>query len=108
MATRTINISDLSGEPEATTATVGLRGQWYEVDLIEFERAELESVLAPYIAAGRKAKKPKNSSVPETTVEEREQIRAWAKGQGYEVADFGRVPKKIYRAYVDAHTETAA
>lgn len=100
MTTRTLIVSDLSGEPNAETVSIGWRSNWYEADLTKSERAELEQMLAPYIAAARKpAKKPTNRFVPETTYEEREEIRAWARNQGYAVADYGMVPKKIYRAY---------
>ncbi|WP_029089680.1 histone-like nucleoid-structuring protein Lsr2 [Brevibacterium album] len=104
MATKTLVISDISGEPDAETVTIGLRSNWYDVDLTASERTELEQMLTPYIQVGRKpVRKPSNRFVPETTPDEREEIRAWAKEQGYAVADYGMVPKKIYRAYTAAH-----
>lgn len=104
MVTRTILVSDLSGEPEAETVTIGWKAAWYETELTASERADLDEMLAPYISAGRKAvKKPSNRFVPATTVEEREEIRSWAKRQGYEVADYGKIPNSIYRAHQAAH-----
>ncbi|MFD7661329.1 histone-like nucleoid-structuring protein Lsr2, partial [Streptomyces sp. NPDC059788] len=38
-----------------------------------------------------------------TTVEEREEIREWAREQGYEVNERGRIPKKVKKAYDEAH-----
>lgn len=104
MATRTILVSDLSGESEAETVTIGWGSAWYETELTASERAELDKMLAPYIASGRKAaKKPSNRFVPDTTAEEREEIRAWAKREGYEVAEYGKIPNRVYKAFTAAH-----
>lgn len=104
MVTRTILVSDLSGEPEAETVKIGWKADWYEAELTATERDELDEMLAPYISAGRKAvKRPSKRFVPDTTSEEREEIRAWAKRQGYEVAEYGKIPNSIYREYQAAH-----
>lgn len=109
MAIRNVVESDLSGKPDAATVTFGLGNTWYEIDLTPEEQKELEAHLKTYVKKGRKAdKKPTNRFVPETTPEEREEIRAWAKEQGYKVAEFGKIPNKIYRAYQEAHGKTDA
>ncbi|MEV7870126.1 Lsr2 family protein [Streptomyces sp. NPDC088124] len=105
MATRSVVESDLSGKPDAATATFGLGDTWYEVDLTAEERKKLEEALKPYLKVSRKAGKaaPKKRVVPETTAEEREKIREWAKQAGHEVAERGRIPKKLMKAYGEAH-----
>ncbi|WP_405824263.1 Lsr2 family protein [Streptomyces sp. NBC_00838] len=108
MATRkvveTIVESDLTGEPDAATATFGLGGDWYEIDLTAEERKKLEEALKPYLKAGRKAgAPPKKRFVPETTLEEREKIREWGRENDFELADRGRIPKKLQKAYDEAH-----
>lgn len=116
MTTRTIFESDLSGEPDAITTNIGFEDSWYEVDLTESERAELEGFLSTYLAKARKVgvrikRTDHKSDVPETTVDERERIRAWARENGYEPSSFGRIPKRIFGAYQRAHdveSETAA
>lgn len=109
MATRNIIESDLSGNADATTVTFGLKDTWYEIDLTEEEQKELEAALRTYIESGRRTL-PKETArkrqVPETTPEEREQIRAWARKQGYELADRGRIPKHIRKAYAEAHGQS--
>lgn len=109
MATRNIIESDLSGEPEASTVLLGFNKTWFEVDLTSDEQNELQHLLKPYLHSGRKvgSTPTKKKVVPETTVEEREEIRAWAKENGYELAEFGRIPKKIFAAYNEAYTEDA-
>lgn len=106
MATRTVHISDLSGEPDAETFTLGLDRTWYEVDLTPSEQDEVRQLLDPYLEAGRKigpTLENRQRVVPETTVEEREEIRAWAKENHYKLAEYGRIPKKIFAAYKAAH-----
>lgn len=105
MAIRKVIESDISGNQDAATVTFGLGGTWYEIDLTDQERKDLEGSLQTYLNKGRKAvpgaaKKP---LVPETTAEDREIIREWARKQGFEFAERGRIPKKIFRAYREAH-----
>ncbi|WP_338675927.1 Lsr2 family protein [Streptomyces sp. SCSIO 30461] len=105
MAIRSIVESDLSGKPDAATATFGLGDTWYEIDLTADEQKKLEEVLKPYLKASRKAAKtaPKKRFVPETTAEERDRIREWAKKEGHEFAERGRIPKTVMKAYDEAH-----
>lgn len=83
----------------------GLGDTWYEIDLTPDEQKKLEEALKPYLKAGRKAGKPapKKRVVPETTAEERDKIREWAKREGYEFAERGRIPKNVMKAYDEAH-----
>lgn len=105
MATRTVHVSDISGEPDAATMTIGLAKTWYEVDLTTSEEDALQRLLDPYVRSGRRIGPTltKKRVVPDTTVEEREKIRVWAKGNGYELAEYGRIPKKVFAAYNEAH-----
>ncbi|MFD2024113.1 histone-like nucleoid-structuring protein Lsr2 [Promicromonospora aerolata] len=108
MAIKTIVESDISGQSDAATVTFGLGNTWFEVDLTEDEQKELEQALAPFVKAGRKAGQStkKKRATPETTVEERAKIRAWAREQGHEVTEFGRIPRKIIDAYREAHKKS--
>lgn len=107
MAIRSIVESDLSGKPDAATQTFGLGDTWYEIDLTPEEQKKLEEALKPYLKVSRKAEKTtpaaKKRVVPETTAEERDKIREWAKQEGYEFAERGRIPKKVMKAYDEAH-----
>ncbi|MFG3403714.1 Lsr2 family protein [Streptomyces sp. NPDC048142] len=105
MAIRSIVESDLSGKPDAATVTFGLGDTWYEVDLTPEEQKGLEDALKSYLKVSRKAGKaaPKKRVVPETTPDERDKIREWAKKEGYDFADRGRIPKTVMKAYDEAH-----
>lgn len=107
MVTRSVIQSDISGEPNAATVMFGLAETWYEIDLTDEERKKLEQTLKAYVAKGRKAsavaRVEKKRMVPETTSEERETIRAWARENGFEFADRGRIPKNVQKAYDEVH-----
>lgn len=102
---RNIIESDISGKTDAATITFGLADTWYEIDLTDEERKELEQKFKSYVTKGRKAepKEQKKQVVPETTAEERDKIRDWGRDQGFEFAERGRIPKKVMRAYDKAH-----
>jgi hypothetical protein len=106
MAIREVIESDLSGKTGAATVTFGLKDTWFEIDLTDEERKELESTLERYAARGRRAgrKGEKKGIVRETTAEEREAIRAWARENGFETPNFGRIPKAVQKAYDEAHS----
>lgn len=105
MAKREVVESDISGQPDAATVMFGLEGDWFEIDLTEAEKKKLEQALKPYLTKGRKptSQGEKKRVVPETTAEEREQIRVWARSKGFETPPRGRVPKEIMAAYDKAH-----
>lgn len=110
MATKTVVESDLSGEPGASTVPLALGQESLEIDLTHEEYQQLRQTLATYLEKARprdtsKEDQPQGSArfVPETTQAQREFIRQWAKDNGYQVADRGQIPKKIFFAYKKAH-----
>lgn len=105
MAIRQIVESDISGNTDASTVSFGFEGTWYEVDLTAQEREELKNALSRYFKIGRKTGPRPNPkrAVPDTTPEQREIIRQWAKDEGFEIADRGVIPKQIFAAYKTEH-----
>lgn len=107
MTTRDVQIveSDLSGEAGAEPARFGLRDEVYDIDLTPPEKAALEQILQPYVSAGREigpmeAKSASKRFAPKSTAEERAMIRAWAQGEGYELADRGQIPNWAVMAFL--------
>jgi Lsr2 len=94
---QTLFIDDLDGSAAEGTVRFGLDGVEYEIDLSAEHSQELRDALARYLGAARRvggsAKRPPRSgrrgSVggPNST-----EVREWAKEQGIEVKDRGRVP----------------
>jgi hypothetical protein len=111
MVTKNITVveSDLSGEPGAEPTLIGLRGEVLELDLTSDERRRMDEVFAPYIAKARRLGPMTGRSVaprrvPESTPEQRAEIRAWAEAEGYEIARRGQIPNKVVSAFRAAHT----
>lgn len=106
MAEKRVLVSDLSGDDGATTITFGIRGTWYEIDLTADEECALDKGLDLYVTNGRPASRRPSTRRPsqyDTTLEEREAMRAWGRENGYAPADRGRITKKLIVAYRAAH-----
>lgn len=109
MATETITrlIDDLDGSDAQRTVTFAWDGQTYEVDLSKKNGAAFEKTMKPYLAAARSARttpaRPSARSRPAATSalrrRELQTIRAWARTNGHEVSDRGRVPASVIDAY---------
>jgi hypothetical protein len=98
---QTLFIDDIDGGEAEGTVRFGLDGTDYEIDLSAAHSKELRKAAAKYIAAGRKVGGParrrgagtgrKISGGGPTPSE----VREWAKAQGIEVRDRGRVPTEL-------------
>jgi hypothetical protein len=108
----TIYSDDLTGEEssEVSTHTFSLDGVLYEIDLVPESFDKLMDALKPFMENGRRAgrgKKPgvagRRTASTATSTADTAAIRAWAKENGYEVNDRGRVPSNVREAYDKAH-----
>ena len=97
---QTLFIDDLDGSAAEGTVRFGLDGTEYEIDLNARHAQELRATLARYTEAGRKAggaaQQPargarRGSASGLNTTE----VHKWAKAQGIEVKDRGRVPAEL-------------
>jgi len=112
MATSVVVLSDLSGEPGATTRRVTVGSTSYEVDMTDSEFNDYETVLAPYVAVGRKVVNPSGFSgeVPlrrrtgRRSSVETAAIKSWGRQNGFQFKDKGRLPQVLLDAYQAAHT----
>src|SRR5512142_2470579 len=97
---------DLDGSPAVETVRFGYAGREYEIDLSEEHAAERDELLAPYIehARGIDGGKPKRRARPaegerRRRPEELRAIRQWAREQGLQVSDRGRISADIVAKY---------
>ncbi|MEV0172564.1 Lsr2 family protein [Streptomyces sp. NPDC050803] len=101
-------VDDLDGGEADETVTFALDGKTYEIDLTTANADKLRGLLDPYVKGGRrtggrasggrgKARAASGGS------QDTAQIRAWAKENGFEVNDRGRVPASIREAYEKAN-----
>ncbi|PRB17258.1 Lsr2 family protein [Microbacterium sp. MYb62] len=85
--------------------TFALDGREYEIDLSEANADRLRGALAPFIGAGRRVGSSKIASASAPTRgrarsrNETDAIRVWARRNGYEVSDRGRIAESVLNAY---------
>ncbi|MFF8610326.1 Lsr2 family protein [Streptomyces sp. NPDC015346] len=101
-------VDDLDGVEADETVTFALDGKTYEIDLTTANADKLRALLEPYTKSGRRTGgrtagtrgkgRVATGGSPDTA-----KIRAWAKENGYNVNDRGRVPAEIKAAYEDAN-----
>ena len=110
-------LHDLDGSDAAGTVSFGLDGKTYEIDLSDDNAAKLRDSLAVFVGAARKSggsattgsrrgQKMTASSAPRPQSLDREQtaaIRAWARQNGHQVSDRGRISKAVVDAFHAAH-----
>lgn len=101
-------IDDLDGVEAAETVEFALDGTRYEIDLSADNAAKLRDVLAGYIANARRSARNGSRSGPRTRAHrtDREQtaaIRDWARKNGHQVGDKGRIPSQVLDAYNSSH-----
>jgi hypothetical protein len=92
-------IDDLDGTPAEGTVRFGLDGTDYEIDLSAEHAQALREALARYVDVARRAPSAQGQtrggrkaapSGPNST-----EVRDWARGQGIEVKDRGRIPAEL-------------
>lgn len=100
-------VDDLEGGEADETVTFALDGKTYEIDLSTSNADKLRMVLEPYVKGGRRtggrSARGKGRASGGGSSQDTAKIRAWAKEQGYEVNDRGRVPANIREAYEKAN-----
>ena len=111
MAQRTTVVitDDLDGTEGADTVTFAFEGIEYQVDLSESNVKKLKKALDPYISAARKTGGRRSSgrrssaSSGRSASSDTAAIREWARSQGLQVSERGRVPQSIRDQYAAAN-----
>jgi hypothetical protein len=102
---QTLLIDDIDGSEAEGTVRFGLDGAGYEIDLNAAHSAELRGALARFIAAGRKVPRAGSRRAGRRAAVsgiDATQVREWARSQGMEVKDRGRVSAAIIAQYREA------
>lgn len=93
---QTLFIDDLDGSAADGTVRFGLDHADYEIDLNAKHTQALHDALALYISAGRKVggsrRQARTSRTAPANGVNTTEVREWAKAQGLEVKDRGRIP----------------
>ncbi len=103
-------VDDIDGSDAEETVSFALDGVDYEIDLSDQHAGELRNALSLYIGharrtggrrkSGRRASTPAASDDGGATAAE---IRAWARENGWDVPERGRVSAEVREAYAAAN-----
>ena len=99
---------DLDGSEADETVTFALDGVSYEIDLNAKNAAALRDSLAQYVgharrAAGRRAAGRPAASGRGSGKRDLGDVREWARSNGHQVSDRGRISAEVQAAYDKAH-----
>ena len=100
---------DMDGGEADETVSFALDGTSYEIDLNAENAEALRGVLAPYVGHARKvtgsrgARRSGGAARTSTSGPSPKEVREWARENGHEVPDRGRIPAEVREAYDAAH-----
>jgi hypothetical protein len=97
---KTLFVDDLDGSEAEATVRFGLDGTEYEIDLNAKHAQQLRDALARYVAVGRRVGANTRRPAPSRRKAQPNAlnttgVREWAKGQGIDVKDRGRIPAEL-------------
>ncbi|GAA1914983.1 Lsr2 family protein [Nocardioides lentus] len=104
-------VDDIDESEASETVAFGLDGTSYEIDLNDEHAAQLREALATYIGHARKAggrprrggSAPRRAAASSSDGPSAKDVREWARENGWEVPDRGRVSTEVREAYEAAH-----
>lgn len=99
-----ILVDDLDGSEANQTVAFGLDGSDYEIDLTDKHAEELREALAAYVGHARKvgrgrARSTSKPAPSSSSSVDKSAVREWAKENGMEVSERGRIPAPVQEAY---------
>lgn len=104
-----ILVDDLDGGEAEESVSFSLDGVSYEIDLSADNAEALREAIAPWVGharkvggrgRGRSANGGRGRASAKTDLGD---VRAWARENGYQVSDRGRVSAEVMSAYEGAH-----
>jgi hypothetical protein len=98
-------VDDIDHTDADETVSFGLDGKNYEIDLNDKNATALREALAPYVGHARRAggNSRRSSSRGSSSRSSAGDIREWAKANGFEVSERGRISSEVREAYASAH-----
>ena len=96
---QTLFVDDLDGSEAEGTVRFGVDGTDYEIDLNAKNARQLRDALARYVAAARRVRASRQTArsghKAQPDALNTTEVREWAKAQGIDVKDRGRVPAEL-------------
>src|SRR5512144_2365031 len=113
MVQRMQSFDDLDGSPATHTIRYGFADDTYEIDLNDEHAQEFEELLTRYIEHSRKVaevppqpqprqRRGRRGGGERRSPEELQAIRQWARAEGFQVSDRGRIKAEILSKFDEA------
>jgi hypothetical protein len=104
---QTLFIDDIDGSEAEGTARFALDGSEYEIDLSAAHSTELRNSLEKYVAHARKVggttrRAPRGAGRKGGGSIDTTAVRSWAREQGIDIKERGRVPASVVAQYKEA------
>ena len=98
-------VDDIDGGDADETVTFGLDGATYEIDLSKKNAAKLRDAFAPYVGHARKVggRRAGRRAAASGNGPSAREVREWARANGWNLSDRGRVAAEVRQAYDAAH-----
>jgi len=100
-------VDDIDGGDADETVTFGLDGATYEIDLSSKNAAKLRAAVAPYVGHARKVSGRRSGGgrrgAGSGNGPSAREVREWARANGWNLSDRGRVAAEVRQAYDAAH-----
>jgi len=100
---QTILDDDIDGGPADSTIQFSLQGTQYEIDLSKKNEEKLIAALEPFTSRARKIGGGRRSSTKsptgKTDKSQLQVIRDWARANGHQVSDRGRISQEVQDAF---------
>lgn|SRR5690349_1617958 len=101
-------VDDIDNTDADETVTFALDGVSYEIDLNNANAAKLRDALAPWVgharrSGGRKATGRSSSGGGGARRKDVSAVREWARKNGHDVSERGRIPAAVQEAYDKAN-----
>ena len=101
---------DLEGGRADVTVSFGLDGASYEIDLTNDNAQQLRESLRPFVEAARSVSSSQRTGrrrsggrSASNNSESPAKVREWARENGHNVNERGRIPASVVAAYREAH-----
>lgn len=100
---------DIDNSEGASTIPFAYKGTSYEIDLGEKNQAALDKALSKYLGVARKVSRSgaaptrRGSGAAAGRRSDLAEIRAWARENGLDVSERGRISGEVQQAYDAAH-----
>src|SRR6478752_1878900 len=93
---------DIDGGKAEQTVRFAFDGHYYEIDLSKKNANALNKALKPYLDSARKVRASRARAAATRRTGQQvnlADVRTWARSNGYDVSDRGRIPAAVMEAY---------